>query len=185
MALGVIILTGGASSRMGADKAEALWLGVRAVDRVADLARRCGAARVLTVGARSHGLAFVPDDRAGGGPVGGVVAGVRALAEAGCDRALVLAVDAPTLEPEDLAPLLDAAPPGAAFDGLYLPMSLEITALPAEVEAGWPLGRLVERAGLLRIPCPPDRLDRVRGANTPQEREVLLQRLGKPGGERL
>ena len=33
--LGAIILTGGASSRMGADKAEALWLGVRAVDRVA------------------------------------------------------------------------------------------------------------------------------------------------------
>ncbi|HEY0651236.1 NTP transferase domain-containing protein, partial [Phenylobacterium sp.] len=50
MALGVVILTGGASSRMGADKAALLWGGRRAVDRLADLARELGAAAVLTSG---------------------------------------------------------------------------------------------------------------------------------------
>ena len=174
LALGAIILTGGGSSRMGADKAEVLWLGVRAVDRVADLARRSGADPVITVGVRSHGLRFIPDDAAGGGPVGGVIAGLRALGEAGCARALVLAVDAPTLEPEDLALLLAEPAPGAAFEGLHLPMALDLAALPAEAGAGWPLGRLVERAGLVRIACPADRLERLRGANTPQEREALL-----------
>ena len=183
MALGAIILTGGGSSRMGTDKAVVLWLGVRAVDRVAEVARLSGAVTVLTVGARSHGLPFVADEQAGGGPVGGVIAGARALSEAGCGRALILAVDAPTLEPGDLAPLLAAPSPGAAFEGLHLPMVLDIAALPAGAEASWPLGRLAERAGLLRVPCPADRLDRVRGANTPEEREALLRRLGKPRGE--
>ena len=162
---------------MGADKADALWLGIRAVDRVAALAVQCGAATVLTVGARSHGLPFVADDQAGGGPVGGVMAGVRALKEAGCSRALVLAVDAPTLEAPDLGVLLAQPSPGAAFDYLYLPMVLDLTALPTDAVASWPLGRLVERAGLRRVPCPADSLDRVRGANTPQEREALLVRL--------
>lgn len=177
MALGAIILTGGASSRMGADKAEALWLGVRAVDRVADLAQRCGAGAVLTVGAGSHGLPFIADDQAGGGPVGGIIAGTRALAKMGCVRAMVLAVDAPTLAPEDLTILLAQPAPGAAFEGLHLPMVLELSAIPPDAVANWPLGRLVERAGLRRIACPAERLDRVRGANTPQEREALLIRL--------
>lgn len=177
MALGAIILTGGVSSRMGADKAAALWLGVRAVDRVADLAGRSGAVTVLTAGARSHGLPFVADEQAQGGPVGGVIAGAKALGEAGCARALVLAVDAPTLEPEDLAPLLAQPMPGAAFEGLYLPMVIDLAAVPSDAAADWPLGRLVERAGLRRILCPADRLDRVRGANTPEEREALLIRL--------
>ena len=43
MSLGAVILTGGSSRRMGADKAAELWFGVRAVDRVAEVARDCGA----------------------------------------------------------------------------------------------------------------------------------------------
>ncbi len=175
MAFGAIILTGGASSRMGCDKAEVLWLGVRAVDRVAALAMACGAGLVLTAGARSHGLAFAADARAGGGPVGGVVAGAEVLRAAGFQRALVLAVDAPTLGPQDLEPLLAAPPPGAAFEDLHLPMVVVLDALPTDAEAEWPLGRLVARAGLVRIPCPAERQARIRGANTPQERDNLLR----------
>ena len=59
--LGVAILTGGASSRMGEDKAAADWLGVRAVDRVAALARALGAVAVVTVGRADHGLPFAAD----------------------------------------------------------------------------------------------------------------------------
>lgn len=174
MSLGAIILTGGASSRMGSDKAQALWAGMRAVDRVAALAGACGAAPVMTAGGHAYGFAFTPDDAEGGGPVGGVIAGVRALRDAGCTRALILAVDAPTLEAADVALLLAEPTPGAAFEGLHLPMVLDLAALPQDAAAGWPLGRLAERAGLRRIVCPPERLERVRGANTPTERQALL-----------
>lgn len=159
---------------MGADKADALWLGVRAVDRVAAVASACGAGPIVTVGARGHGLAFVVDDNVRGGPVGGVVAGARALKAAGCHRAVILAVDAPTLRPDDLMALIAAPEPGAAFHGLHLPMVLTLAAIPDDVLASWPLARLADRAGLHRLVCPDDSLARVRGANTPQERDDLL-----------
>ena len=177
MALGAMILTGGASSRMGSDKAQALWQGVRAVDRVADLAQQCGARPVITVGGGDYGHPFVADDAENAGPVGGVIAGARILAQGGCARALILAVDAPTLEVADLQMLLAEPGPGAAFEGLHLPMVLDIAALPVEAVAGWPLARLAEHAGLRRIACPAERIDRIRGANTPAEQASLLHRL--------
>jgi len=171
-AFGAIILTGGASRRMGADKAALDWDGQRAVDRVAALASAAGAVRVLTAG-RDLGLEHVDDPAPGAGPVGGVLAGARALAAHGLTRALVLAVDAPTVTVEDLAPLLAAAEPGAFYDGLPVPMALTLAALPAEAEAGWPLRRLVERAGLVALACDEAIRTRLRGANTPEEQAAL------------
>jgi molybdopterin-guanine dinucleotide biosynthesis protein A len=169
---GAIILTGGASRRMGADKAALDWDGQRAIDRVAALATAAGAARVLTAG-RDHGLEHVEDPQPGAGPVGGVLAGARALAAQGLSRMLVLAVDAPTATVEDLAPLLAAAEPGAFYEGLPVPMVVTLAALPPEAEAGWPLRRLVEAAGLAGLPCEEGVRLRLRGANTPEERAAL------------
>jgi molybdopterin-guanine dinucleotide biosynthesis protein A len=184
MRLGAMILTGGASSRMGEDKAALPWLGVRAVDRVAAVAVALGANPVMTVGVEAYGLPHVNDSRPQGGPVGGVLAGAAALRAAGCDRALVLAVDAPTLRTEDLAPLLDQPGPGAAFDGLHLPMALDLFAVPAGAQEDWPMARLVERAKLAQLACPPEAFARVRGANTPEEREALLTALAEAEGAR-
>jgi molybdopterin-guanine dinucleotide biosynthesis protein A len=169
---GAIILTGGDSRRMGADKALLDWDGQRAVDRVAALATAAGAVRVLTVG-RDHGLEHVEDPVPGAGPVGGVLAGARALAAHGLSRMLVLAVDAPTATARDLAPLLAAAEPGAVYEGLPVPMVVTLAALPTDAEAGWPLRRLVERAGLAALPCDEAVRARLRGANTPEERAAL------------
>jgi molybdopterin-guanine dinucleotide biosynthesis protein A len=187
MGFGVVILTGGASSRMGTDKAVLEWAGVRAVDRLERLARRLGAASVLTAGARSYGFPGVGDEVAGGGPVAGVAAGSRALAAIGCERALVLAVDAPTLTAEDLAPLLDAPAPGAAYAHLHLPLVLYLSALPKAAGTGWSIARLIAEARLpLLEPAAESRL-RLRGANTPEERAALLAELAgrecaqKPG----
>lgn len=174
---GVLILTGGGSRRMGRDKASLDWDGVRAVDRVAALARGLGAGAVLTVGA-DLGLPFVPDTQPGAGPVGGVLAGVAALKRLGLDRALVLAVDAPTVTTADLAPLLKAPAPGAAYEGLPLPMALAFSHLPEDAQAGWPLRRLVERAGLLAVNLPAGAEARLRGANTPEEHSQLLGSAG-------
>ena len=171
---GAIILTGGASRRMGADKASLDWDGQRAVDRVAALAAAVGAARVLTAG-RAFGLEHVEDPEPGAGPVAGVLGGARALAAHGLARALVLAVDAPTVTPNDLAPLLAAPGPGAFYEGLPVPMVVELAALPVDAEAGWPLRRLVERAGLMALPCDEAVRLRLRGANTPEERARLAE----------
>lgn len=175
MNLGVVILTGGAGARMGADKAALDWGGARAVDRLADLARTLGAAAIVSAGPRDYGLPIAAEDPPGGGPAAGIAAGARALG--GCTRILVLAVDAPTLTADDLAPLLAAPAPGAAYEGLHLPLVLESAALPADAGAGWPMGRLVERAGLARLAVPAEAAARLRGANTPEERQDLLRRL--------
>ncbi|MET0271460.1 MAG: NTP transferase domain-containing protein [Phenylobacterium sp.] len=177
MRLGALILTGGASSRMASDKAQLPWLGIRAVDRVAALARAAGAEVVLTVGPTDYGLPTIADEPAGGGPAAGVMAGCARLATEGCDRALVLAVDAPTARPEDLAPLLAEAGTGAAYVRLHFPMVVSLAALPAETGANWAMARLADAAGVRRLPCPPDIWPRLRGANTPDERDALLRDL--------
>jgi len=168
---GAIILTGGASRRMGADKAVQDWGGMRAVDRVAELARRAGAEAVISAGG-DYGLPCVADPAPYAGPVAGLLQGVRMLRGQGLSRCLVLAVDAPTLRPEDLAPLLAEA--GACYAGFPLPMALAFDAVPEDAEADWPLRRFVERAGLKQLDCPPDVARRARGANTPEERAALL-----------
>jgi len=174
---GALVLTGGGSTRMGVDKAALDWLGLTAVERVAALAAAAGAAPVFTVGVQAYGLPHVADDVAGAGPVGGVLAGARALLAAGRARALVLAVDAPTLRLEDLRPLLASPGPGAAYEGLHLPMVVNLDALPHDARADWPIGRFIERAGLIRPPCGEAARTRIRGANTPDEREALLDQL--------
>jgi molybdopterin-guanine dinucleotide biosynthesis protein A len=175
LGLGVAILTGGASSRMGEDKAAADWHGQRAVDRVAALAESLRPIAVLTVGHTDYGLPFVADAQPLAGPVGGVLAGAAALAALGCERMLVLAVDAPTLRRADLAPLIAAEPPGAAYARFPLPLVVQIARLPPDAEAGWPLRRLVEASGLAHVSCPPAVALRVRGANTPSERDALFR----------
>jgi molybdopterin-guanine dinucleotide biosynthesis protein A len=129
---------------------------------------------VLTAG-RAFGLEHVEDPEPGAGPVAGVLGGARALAAHGLARALVLAVDAPTVTEGDLAPLLAAPEPGAFYEGLPVPMVVALDALPVDALAGWPLRRLVERAGLVALPCDEALRLRLRGANTPEERARLAR----------
>jgi molybdopterin-guanine dinucleotide biosynthesis protein A len=175
--LGAIILTGGASSRMGADKAVQLWGGRRAIDRVADLARSLGADRIVSAGSGDFGFPWVPDPAPLCGPVGGILAGLALLGREAA-RILVLAVDAPTLRAEDVVALLEAEAPGAAFDGFPLPMIFASDAAPPDARDDWPLRRFVERAGLAPIRPQALALARLRGANTPQERDHLAREAG-------
>jgi molybdopterin-guanine dinucleotide biosynthesis protein A len=177
MTIGAIILVGGASSRMGRDKAGLLWEGERAVDRLAALARAMGAIALVTAGRSDFGLPRVDDEEAGGGPVAGLAAGFRALREAGCHRGLALAVDAPTVTAADLAPLLAASLPGAAYEGLNLPLVVSLEGTPPAMPAGSAVKAFIAAAGLARLSCPPGAALRLRGANTPQERGALLAEL--------
>lgn len=172
MLLGAIILTGGGSVRMGEDKAAQLWGDRRAVDHVAALAKAAGAQTIVSAGAVDYGLPRALEPQPLSGPVAGVLAGLDCLD--GCDRILVLAVDAPTVTLADLQPLLSSPYPGAAFTGFPLPMVLDRAAAPADAEGGWPLRRFVERAGLAQL-APDSAAPRLRGANTAEERSALLR----------
>jgi molybdopterin-guanine dinucleotide biosynthesis protein A len=181
MTLGAVILAGGASRRMGEDKATLLWGGERAVDRVARLATDLGA-RHLVVAGGDYGWPFVLDPRPQAGPCAGVSAGAGVLRAAGCSRMIVLAVDAPTLAPDDLAPLL-AAPLGAAYRGFPIPFAAPLASLPADIASDMPLRRLIERLGLTQIEPSEAVARRVRGANTPAERAALMGLDAAPKGE--
>jgi len=158
---------------MGADKATQLWGEERAVDLVAGLAASAGAALIISAGPGRFGLPRTLDKTPLGGPVGGILSGLAWL-DGRCAKVLVLAVDAPTLSLDDLAPLLAAPSPGAVFAGMPLPMVLDPQATAAGAEAGWPVRRFAERSGLTQLEPNAGSLARLRGANTPQELAGLL-----------
>jgi molybdopterin-guanine dinucleotide biosynthesis protein A len=106
------ILAGGRAQRFGSDKAQALYEGVRLIDRVAAaLSAQCDA--VVVCGREEQGFACIPDwPEAGLGPLGGLVAALRHAQTQGFTRVLSAGVDAPDL-PQDLAAML--AGEGAAI----------------------------------------------------------------------
>ena len=94
------VLTGGASTRMGRDKALIEVGGVAMARRVADAALAAGAARVVCIGGdasalASLGLAVVPDRYPGEGPLGAVLTAFGVL---DAPIVLVLACDLPDLD---------------------------------------------------------------------------------------
>jgi molybdenum cofactor guanylyltransferase len=90
-----ILLTGGASRRMGFDKASMPIGGVPCAARVAAVLRSV-VTHAVEVGPGISGLPAVREEPLGGGPLVAVCAGARALDEAGGARsALVLACDLP------------------------------------------------------------------------------------------
>lgn len=178
MQMAAMIMCGGASSRMGVDKAGLDWLGHSAVDRIAAVATELGAERIITVGGGQYGYDAVPDQQRLAGPVGGVLAGSMALRAVGCRYALVLAVDAPTLSADDLRPLCGKTTPGLAFEGLHFPVMIELDKIPTDAAAGWAMAQLLDGVGVTRLPSSPEARLRLRGANTPAERVALLDELG-------
>jgi molybdenum cofactor guanylyltransferase len=105
-----VVLTGGASTRMGTDKA-LLRVGDRPLATVAaDALAGAGAAEVFCVGGdlvglRAAGLDARPDDHPGQGPLGGVI---TALALATRDLVVVLSCDLPAIDPATVAMLVAA-----------------------------------------------------------------------------
>lgn len=99
------VLCGGASRRMGRDKALLEVAGRPMVARVVAAARAAGAAEVITVGGDEPGIRaalaglggptarHVPDRHPGEGPLGGLLTALAALAGAGADAALIVSCD--------------------------------------------------------------------------------------------
>jgi molybdopterin-guanine dinucleotide biosynthesis protein A len=94
-----VVLTGGASRRMGRDKATLLLAGMPMAERVAAALATAGAERVLRV------PGDVADERPGAGPLGGIVAGLDASAT---DAVVVLACDLLAPDPRAIADVVAA-----------------------------------------------------------------------------
>jgi molybdenum cofactor guanylyltransferase len=127
------VLTGGASTRMGTDKAMLEIDGIPMAVRVALAMRAAGADQVLAIGGDSHaltslGLAFVPDGYPGEGPLGGIITALRALSTSYLDRGtnsgtvVVTACDMPWIGADHITPLLDAL---AASDDVDVALSAQ------------------------------------------------------------
>lgn len=105
-----IILAGGASRRMGTDKALLTLDGKTLLARVVAVMARV-AGEILVVGAPPRhvpeGVRYMPDDLPGSGPLGGILTGLRRARQ---QYAVVAACDMPFLQPALLRFLLGSAP---------------------------------------------------------------------------
>ena len=99
------VLTGGASRRMGRDKATIEIEGEPMAARVAAALIAAGAAEVVTVGPPVAGLASIAEAEPGQGPLGAVVAAIR---WAGGRVVLVAACDLIAPDPASFAAVVDA-----------------------------------------------------------------------------
>jgi molybdenum cofactor guanylyltransferase len=171
-----VVLAGGASSRMGRDKAALLLDGVSLLQRATTLLRRAGADPVLVAG-RDGDAGFVPDRIPRRGPLGGLDAVLAGWPQLAGRMLLLIPVDMPRLDVGALIALVEAGAAdgaGAAYRGSPLPLALRCTdALREAVErrldtgSDWSLAGLIGELGVVRIDAAPGVvLDNI---NTPAE----------------
>jgi len=196
--LAAAVMTGGASRRMGFDKTSLRINGRRLLGRLGELlADRAG--RVTFVGAEPDWTdmpaCFVGrwhvDLPAGCGPMGGVVTALRHAASGRSPCGVcVLACDMPALGGPLLDHLLSARDRAAPATALVSPDSdrweplaaiYEPRALPA-LEKAIDADRLsltewLSEAGARSVRIPPPLTDQAAGANTPEELQMILDRL--------
>lgn len=120
----VLVLSGGKSSRMGADKALLLVDGETLLERTIRLGKALGASQVLISRNQSG---FIQDQIKDAGPMAGITAALPHLQTAWL---LVVPVDMPLLTPAALSPLFACAvtqQQSCCFAGFPLPVLLKIT----------------------------------------------------------
>jgi molybdenum cofactor guanylyltransferase len=192
MTVAGLLLTGGASRRMGTDKALLMVDGRRLADRAASmLAAVCEP--VLEVGPGVSGLPAVREDPPGGGPLAALEAGSAELSRLGHEGpVLLLAVDMPFVGtgllrllagrpgPPTAVPLAGGQPQPlcarygpealAAVPGLLAAGERSLRALLAAIEVGW-----IDEAEWQPVGGP----DAFRDLDTPDD----LAGLGHHGGD--
>jgi len=198
---GAIILCGGASARMGSDKA---WLPfgtnevllqrvVRLVGEVVPCERIvCVAAAAQSLPQLAAEVQVIRDVEKYGGPLVGLALGMAALGDR-ADAAFVCGCDAPLLAPAFIARMFDLLgghqiavphdgahchPLAAVYRNDVLPV---VESLLASGERS--LQALVDRCSTLRVPTEDlravdPRLASLQGCNAPDEYRLLLKHIG-------
>ena len=140
-----LLLTGGASRRLGVDKATLLLDGDRLVDRVARVLAGI-ATTVVEVGPGYSSFAAVREEPPGSGPLAALAAGAAALQARGLGTSavLVLAVDLPFVDAALLAWLASHPAPGTVVpvvDGFPQPLCARYACDALDGRAGAHRGR--------------------------------------------
>ena len=177
---GALILAGGRSSRMGADKAGLPYRGSTLLEHMKNIAQGLGPARVLVGGGPQGDL---PDPVAGRGPAASLVA--LAGGTAGPVRWLIIPVDMPLLTPPLLQRLLAAGPEGAFFAAHPLPFALSMDsaarAVLQRVGDGLAQGQsisvrlILAQIGARALTPSPGELGQLVNANTPDEWDEIAR----------
>jgi len=170
--IGGVILAGGQSSRMGADKATLVLGGRTLLDRARHLLSACGVRSILVSG-RPDEPDGVPDSEPGAGPAHGARDALAALNARGLTRAIIIPVDMPRLTPAHLQPLLSASGSAAAYADQPLPCVVDTQAVPGD-DAPSLFGLLTAR-GVTWLACPADAAAALTSINTPQDWAMLSQ----------
>ena len=190
----VVVLAGGRSARMGADKAALEWGGASLLGRVVRALAPVG--EVVVVRAPGQELPRLPgsvrvveDAVPGRGPLQGALAGMGAL-DPGA-RAFLCAVDMPLIDAATARGILDALGPGdeaavPRLSGRAQPLAAAYRAGPAAgaAEALLAAGRgrmhdLLDALAVRWIDDPPGAARALAGANTRDELEALRQESGE------
>ena len=121
------VLTGGASRRMGTDKALVEVDGMAMAGRVAGALASAGGQPVIAVGGDADrladlGLAVAPDRWPGEGPLGGIVTALGALADPEVPIVVAAACDLPALTSSLVAALVAALAEAPSTVGATLPV---------------------------------------------------------------
>jgi molybdenum cofactor guanylyltransferase len=174
-----VLLAGGASRRMGRDKAGLRWRGRPLLQHMRMLLGELALDRIVVSGDRPEEMDSIPDQRPGCGPLGGLASVAVGLPDA---TLLVVPVDMPCLDAALLRGLLDAVPAGPVhYAERPLPMRLPLDeALRrwfcdwlAQTDAPRAVHRLHARLGSQALPVESAALARLVNANTPEDWEQL------------
>jgi molybdopterin-guanine dinucleotide biosynthesis protein A len=180
-----VLLTGGASTRMGTDKVQLEIAGQPLWNRQLGLLQSLGGPVAVASGTRPkwlpEGVPWLPDIAGAKGPLAGLLAAVRWAREASASHLLALAVDLPCMEASVLRALLGACQPKQGvtpvvkhhFEPLatIYPVEAEPVLQTAVSASRWKLQDAVEelvRQGLLR-PLAVTREAAFHNMNTPEE----------------
>lgn len=176
MSLGGLILAGGASTRMGRDKALLEADGVTLLDRARSLLVEAGCTRVLVAG-RPDLEDGLPDLTPGAGPARAACDALLAMADTGLELAVVVPVDMPLLTPSALELLTAAAAAGAAaYERHPLPFCARLQAQPLEEIEPESMRDLLKSLSVVWFPL--DGLDEriFTNVNTPDDWRKLVGR---------
>ena len=208
--LSIAILAGGASTRMGRDKAMLPIGGESLLQSTARLALGTGAPLCivgrerpqnwgfLDFDERVEGEAlFLPDEQPGQGPLGGLLTALRwnALSIHRRPRLLVLPCDLPLLEAEALQWIAGASSTCSARDGFATTRNRELeplfsvyfAAVEAHARKYLESGRrslhgLIESGDFTRQECPPQVAAQIFNCNTPEQWREVTKASGKASG---
>lgn len=173
-----LVLAGGASARMGTDKALILWRGRTLLDHSKAALETAGAAAVFIAG-RPEMPGGLADDEPEAGPARAILSAAKTLAAQGWTRLLVVPVDMPGLTGPLLAALAREPERAYAYKDTALPLYLPLAALNDRACGARSVKALLDACGAQRL-ARPESPAVLFNVNTPEDL-AQFERLGPHG----